>query len=873
MIFVQFLFFAISFLATALLAPRPRIEDARPSTLDDLQAPRATEGAPVPIVYGKVRMRGPNTLWFGNFEATAIRKKQKTGLFSAKRVTVGFEYRVMLDLALCLGPGVRLHEIFIDKDRVFSNTTGLSASGDVANITEPELFGGRERGGGFVGQFVFYPGSFTEVRDPSLVASVAPDEYPSYVGISHLVLRGLAQTVTQNFGILGIPLNITVGGGTTTGAFIGESAQLRPFSFVLSRYPNGLSLADPTIGDDLNPMNALYDILTDQWGGAQVNPAQINVPSFTAAAATLLSEGNGISLIISRSQNVSDIVQEILRQIDAVMYQDPASALFTVQLIRNDFQLADLTTFDEDDIVEIRNFSRTQWEETFNQVRVSYTGRSKGYETASAFAQDLANIEEQGRVRSSNISFPGVTIPTTATAIATRELLQISVPLIKATIELRRAGADIRPGDPFILSWPDYGIDSIVMRATRYNLGELINGRIVLDCIQDVLSIPQPILAPPADTLFIEPPRDAAEITAPTLIEAPHWVVQHTGQEEIIPPPTVGDSYILAFARRPNTGQISFSVSLTQDDFVEVVNLGIDREPYNNSAVLDTAIGQFDSYNTGLLTSITISALAPTSTFLQSFGASERVRGAGLFFIGDEIFNYASVTDNLNGTFTLNNVRRALLDTTFQAHAATSAVHFFDIEYLVADEYSTALNSSVVRARFSSSTDIRDFGFENASNVDLTIEARFGRPLPPKNFTANTERGTTSSRTEIDRSVAISFTWLERSRDVQNIIEDFTASSVAEAGQTYEIDFLSDDLLTVFATIDSLTGTSTSQSVPAPVPSGNGVIALYSRRDGVRSRVADIVFVTYIIADWILFDGTWDDTNFWRDLANWNDGA
>ncbi len=232
MIFFTLFLAAVSFLATNLLAPRPRIENARAQTLDDLSAPRATEGAPVPIIYGKVRLRGPNTLWYGNFSADPITRRQKTGLFSSKRVTTGFQYNITLDLGLCLGPGVALHEIFIDANQVFENATGITASGGTVDIDLPELFGGNERGGGFVGQFVFYPGSFTEVRDPSLVASVAPNEYPAYVGISHVVLRGLSRTFTLNFGFgpVSASLNIPIDAGLTDGALIGETAQLRPFN-------------------------------------------------------------------------------------------------------------------------------------------------------------------------------------------------------------------------------------------------------------------------------------------------------------------------------------------------------------------------------------------------------------------------------------------------------------------------------------------------------------------------------------------------------------------------------------------------------------------------------------------------------------------
>ena len=840
MVWVNLIIAVVSFLATALFAPRPQIENARASSLDDVNFPQATEGAPIPIIFGKNRLRGPNTQWYGNFEAIPITKKQKTGLFSSKRVTIGFEYKLMLNLGLCLGPGVALHEIYIDKDRVYENASGLTTAGATADVNLPELFGGSERGGGFVGQFVYYPGDFTQAADPSLVASLAPEEVPGYVGQAHVVLRGLAQTTTQFFGI-GAVVGTTTGAGTTEGANIGEQAQLRQMSFVMSRYPNSLGAATPQIGDDCNPACVIFELLTSDWGGANVPVSQIDVASLTAAATTLAAENNGISIVVSNAQDTSQILQEILRQIDGVMYQDPESGLFTLSLIRDDFVIGDLDVYDESNVVSVKNFSRTSWAETFNQVRVTFTSRDKQYETSSALVQDMANINSQGQVRSSDISFPGVTVGDLANELATRELAQLSTPLVKCRLELKRAGATLRPGDPFILQWDDYGIQQIVMRATRFNLGELVNGKVVLDCLQDVLSISDTLFASPADTLFTEPVREAIAITEPRLIEAPHWVLTHTGQEEIIPPPTVGDSYALAFARRPSSLQLGYSVSLTQDNYSSDANIGIDREVYGFSAILSSPIAATDGLAAGLIPSITIEQILTTGDSLQNHSAGERAQGAGLFFLNDEIFLYETFTDNLNGTFTLNNVRRELLDTAPQAHAVNDILHFLDITYLVASEYDSA---SQLQARFSSFTDIRDFGFENAADVFLTLQGRFGRPLPPKNATVNAVRGTPSARRPISQNSTITVAWSERSRDETDIIEDIATAGTSEAGQTYEVLIVSEDELTVHQSVTGLTGATADILVDLSVPLGDARILVQSDLNGVKSLVADRIYVT-----------------------------
>ncbi len=62
MIWFTIALFFVSFLVTALLAPKPDIENARAGSLDDVQFPRATEDAPIPLVLGKIRLNAPNTL-------------------------------------------------------------------------------------------------------------------------------------------------------------------------------------------------------------------------------------------------------------------------------------------------------------------------------------------------------------------------------------------------------------------------------------------------------------------------------------------------------------------------------------------------------------------------------------------------------------------------------------------------------------------------------------------------------------------------------------------------------------------------------------------------------------------------------------------
>src|ERR1043165_8482750 len=98
MIIVALVMAALSIVLSELLRPKPKLENARPAGLGDFSFPTATEGRPVPLVWGTVKISGPNVVWYGDLSQTAQRKKIKTGLWSSKRITTGFKYYVGLKL-------------------------------------------------------------------------------------------------------------------------------------------------------------------------------------------------------------------------------------------------------------------------------------------------------------------------------------------------------------------------------------------------------------------------------------------------------------------------------------------------------------------------------------------------------------------------------------------------------------------------------------------------------------------------------------------------------------------------------------------------------------------------------------------------------
>lgn len=780
-----------------LLMPKPKQENARPETLDKLNFPTASEGSPLPLILGKVRHRGPNTLWYGDFKSVPIKKKVKTGLFSSKKVIVGYRYYVGIDLGLGLGPGVVLSRIWFDKDEVWSGSVGPGEAS--LTIDNPGLWGGDEKGGGFSGTLRFYGGELAQPMNAYCAAKVAPKDYLAYVGQTHIVLEQ---------------------------PYIGTQPQLRPMSFELARYTNGIGL-DPghnIVGEDLNPAEMLYQLKTLDWGGLDVDPNDIDLPSFREVGETLYYEGNGMSLIISSPNSGRDAVEEVLRQIDGIEYQDPVTGKIILRLIRPDYDVADLPTLDKTNIVGVRSFARTSWDDTVNQVRVNFTNRSNKYEKGSAIVQDLANINSQGRIRPTNLSYPGVTTGTLAQKLAQREMAQLSVPLFRATLEVNREAASLRPGDPFIWSWDEYGLDQVVMRVQKFSLGDLLDGRIVIECVQDKFALDLTIFAPPEPTSHVAVDRTALSLPKRLLTEVPYWMMQHQ-DFAAIPPSAADRTFLMAAARAPNPYHQGFTATVEQGTDALVV---VDHMPFGESALLDTAFNRLAGFTTGT-TTVKIYSPSNNGTWLT---AGSPANGENLLAIGTEIIGFASATNNGDGTWTLNGVRRGLLDSRAVDHFAGEALFLIDADAIGEGEFVGDANAT---GKFQSFTDKQERPYTSADVTAITpLRRRYEKPLSPDWLLVD---GSRTPGTVLAPGGPYTVTWRPRTRLSPTIRYENDAADVEEPGVTYTLRAYKNGVLIPSMTQAGL-ATATA-SVTFPYPSvGDGRIEVVAVRDGLESYEA-----------------------------------
>jgi hypothetical protein len=452
---------AVLFIAQDLLRPKPRLENARP---EQLKFPTTAHDRPVSNLWGTVRVKGPNVIWYGDTRQDPISIRVKTSIIfnTGKRQITGYRYYAGIQLGLCRGDETcKLLRWSIGEKEVWS---GVLEDGDFIDIDDPTFFGGDTLGsGGLRGRLRFHAGVKTSAPNAYLAAFQTVDgAQPRYTGTSYVVWEG---------------------------GYIGNSNRIDAWDFDVQRIPNGLGLSgDGKVnGLDANIMNAAYELFTSSEFPYQFAAGDIDLSQWSTAGTTLASEGNGFSMLLDTTIEATQLIEEFERQADGIFYLDHRVGKWRFKLSRNDYDIDLVPQLLASDIKEARDFTRGTWTDTSNFVRVRFSNRENEYQEDYGIAIDMANAMMQGGLSTSTANivpaeetYPGVKDSTLATAIAFRDLRVLGYPLAKATFAVTRKFWDVTPNSVVAYTDPTRGIAKMPMRVQKIDYGELQRGFIVL---------------------------------------------------------------------------------------------------------------------------------------------------------------------------------------------------------------------------------------------------------------------------------------------------------------------------------------------------------------------------------------------------------
>lgn len=966
---VWFLVFtAISFVLSEVLRPKNNQSNPLSAHLGDFQFPTATQGRPVPIIWGTVRLNGPNVIWFGNLVAKPITQSQKTSLFSSHTVTTGYKYFLGFQMGLCRGQIDAIKTIWVANKILWQG----SVQDGVIAIDQPQFLGGPITGrGGLRGNLFIYSGASGQLADgylgktsqnylwydnfasgqggqglhrynnslpgtyywvgtangygpsTSLFSDGAeilvtgqgsgPDVHvyniqtnitnpnpgdnggvysavltnasrvrindnlkvfmtflPMYAGVDNMttptanVFLGMGccvqdvQPFSDAYGIfvtvhsqsqILVLLNSTSTGGVATLAtltggidfptlgvntqvialtkagntltlilnnkqiwtgtdsriadipsdhqgiellfsgnsninyfnptvdwtkvgiydfglstvagpapgstvfvspdnvpalrgtchavwragYVGTSTQIDPWAFEGQRIPNGLALTGGMhiINQaDANPMNVIYEILTDIDWGIGFQSTDIDTTNFTDAATVLYNEGNGFSMVLDSTKQATDVLKIISTQIDGILFINRTTGKWNVKLTRSDYVLLDCPAINETNLINIKSFARGSWAETTNNLRVAFVNRDNEYQPDYGIAQDTANMLIQNNaIVTSEEQYPGVKNKDLASQIAWRDLRVLSYPIAKAQLEVDRTMSATNPGDVIIWSDSSLGIVDMAMRVGRIDFGSLEASSITLDLVQDIFQFQPAAFSAPKSTGG----NGATSYNAvtPLVFEAPMALVSRA---DYLP------NYVnrIWTGARANDGSGATIETWTQDESdsggISPFQLALSGTANVDEGTLLSAMNEeFGYYGEG----ITITGDPDTTDVLTGdfTNIAPTTLGKGIvnvILVEDEIIGYETITDNGDNTVTLGNVYRGFMDTAPAIHAPGVPVYFLqggltDFYYKPAH----IIDVKVVPAQNDT------VAVQASPRTQITMNDRAIRPYPPSNMVLN----------------------------------------------------------------------------------------------------------------------------------------
>jgi len=830
--------------------------------------PILTEAAPLPILLGTIRIN-PAMVWYwvrdGGAAPVTETYYATNYPYNSYENPVGWKYGASLHFILCCAGRTNDHDVAVQPaytqgvtnfwigEKKFAdlnaNDAILSTPNTVGSyFNKPNFFGGQGKGGGADGYVAWHEGESNTVN---------PGVYTDWEAWKNLIALALSlgesgyDSHTPNYRYsIGVCLK---------DFYFGESPMLPPVSFTARCLPNyGNSIIESrvsnTLGPDANPAAIVYTLLTNTWFGIGLTAAQVDTASFHAVGQTLNTEGFGLTVLVTGETSPKDLISEVLEHIDAVIWEDHATGTVKIKLIREDYVVANITQLDETNVVEVEEYSATSWEDTYNLVRINYTDRAKNYKTTSLAIHDQANFTFQSnKIRVIDLKFPYCMTATVARKILDRELRTYSLPRRAIRLTVTREALELVPGSVFKLDWLDYDITGMVWRVTQLDLGTLDKNTVTIEAVQDVFDAVRNTHSNSEDDNLLQTDLDLPAPVRATqikgrdigVIELPSFFLDQLEDQNLFVDPNRISKIMFVFTPTVAADKVSGSsyqveMSINGGD----VKLAENSLLFHDYAQVDTYYPfDTDSYDTAV--GLIIKNVSNPALLAAATVAEIREFGQNLIMVNGEFLSFETVTDNLDGTYTLGNVWRELLDTSARDLEADDVVVFLTPRSLhnVTKSIFNGDETISLTARSYNGVSLSD----EATYSNFDLDKRPLLPAPPQNVKVrfdnmdpNVQSSHTRTVVEINTDPEIDFTWNQRTRLAGAVVRGDDASVSPEDGTLYEIQAKHryDNAWTTIATAIAA-GTTASAWVNELLPYGDTELRIQAYRDIDITGVTD----------------------------------
>ena len=692
-----------------------------------------------------------------------------------------------------------------------NNTQSVVVEETALTINRPDLFGGEKKEGGVKGTAHYLPGGPNQTLIEGLAAKLGltTATAPGY--------RGLA--------------SVWFHGGTNKGFMWSQNnPYLPPAWFTVFRKPVGLTAAQATIQrDDLppdaNPAHMIYECLTNTDWGMGAPTTIIDVDSFSNAGVTLIAEKFGLSMIWNQQATIEDFIKEILDHIQATLFVNPRTGLLTLKLIRGDYDPETLRVFDPDNC-EATNRQRKAWAETINEINVTWTNPKNEQEETVTF-QDLANIAMQGGIVSDSRNYYGVRNATLASELGVRDIRSAGYPLFSTDIEVDRTAWDLLPGDVCKFSWPEDGIDQIVMRVGKIDYGRPGSMTIKASLLEDVFALEQSEYTTPPTTGWTSPDEDPDPFAFTQLFTVPFPALIAAGLD----PLTSDDQYprVVPGILAQQTGSDTYGFELNgpttlANGQIVVGNLGWKLQ----TSYSETTVAMAPEAET-LMTDVQLGSVIGTD--------GPQLGGFIMLGEGTDFDMEIAMLDDYNSGTGQWTLARGVMDTIPRTWPVGTPVWYINTDFAAVD-MTERVAGATVNYQLQPRTSKGLLPLDQAPVESITLTDRPYRPFRPANVLIGPDGGTWGLYTYTGaRPSGIQVWWATRNRLMEDqIVRRWTEGNVTpEVGQTTTIRCYIGGTATLIREYTGLTGTG--HVIPYNDLLGHRLvdIEVLSVRDGLES--------------------------------------
>lgn len=693
-------------------------------------------------------------------------------------ITVGYIENMGLHMGFCAGPVDSLLEVTGDDKTAWMGN--VTASG-IVNISKPTLYGGDRKEGGLAGSLTVMMGEPTQMPVPYLAIHQGGPQ-PAYRELFTGVFTGQVGATNPYIKPIGVRVRRATKGW---------------FNDVC--WEPDLALIDR----GMNPAHIIVQCYTDPRLSDAMEMSDLDLESFRAGAAKLKDEDFGLCLGYRLSTPISQFVATVLDHAGGMVVEDPETLKQKLVLIRGDYVVDELVQIDESNIIDLVRFQQTLLADTVNEVVVKYHVMPDNVDANTAPAQNLANIQAQGRVVSQSMEYPGFYKASQADRAAARDCHAKSCLPAAVEVIVKSSLWRIKRGDVIGFSWSRKGIVKMPLRVLEVSRGDRPNKPITLTCAQDQYGLPLTSYVAAQPTQWVAPDTVPHPITVQRVVEAPYRDLAHRLRQADLNVLDADAGYLVALASKP-TGV--------------VYNFGIVTK--TGSAAYGSA-GTGDFCPGGLLSSALPVGAAPAVITLTGFVDLDLIKIGKAAMIDDEIVRI----DDINPDAGVLTVARGCGDTVPAAHAVGSRVWCYEDHA----GYSTTeyMLGETVDAKLLTRTSQGQLDPVDATAISLIFADRQIRPLPPGNLKIN---GVAYPSTVASDLV---LTWSHRDRLLQadQLIDTAQADIGPEPGTTYVVRIYLDGVL------DSTSAAITVNTYTAPALSAAGSVRVEidAQRDGYTS--------------------------------------